>query len=138
MVLAYLRACSVTNEPELQEWRQHYERVVVAGEAQQRAHRDQILTGEPVRPQDVFTRNELAAGLAQIARAANASCRQLVDSSSGRLSPSTVSDLLSGRSVPTLDTIDAYLKACDRLTTVDLGGWQAAWQRVRGNNENMT
>ncbi|GAA3948106.1 helix-turn-helix domain-containing protein [Actinoplanes auranticolor] len=45
------------------------------------------------------------------------------------LPPSTLSDMLNGRSVPSRDTVVKFLTACG-LQDVDQQPWLAAWERV--------
>jgi hypothetical protein len=84
-----------------------------------------------VDPGRVSTHEELVAGLRALLRLRELSYGQLEIASGGQLPKSTVSDMLTGRTMPTWETMTAFLAVCgDR--DIPLEEWLGAWQRVRG------
>jgi hypothetical protein len=123
--MAFVAGCGVPVE-ERQAWFRRWRAAV----DQQGVH---VRTREARRvdPRRVSTHEEFVAALRTLLRLSELSYGQVVSASDGQLSKSTVSDMLTGRSVPTWDTTSAFLATCGDWG-VPLEEWFRAWQRVRG------
>jgi transcriptional regulator with XRE-family HTH domain len=92
-------------------------------------------TAIDLRPEQVSTRIEFLAALRTLHQASGLSYGGLERASGGQLSRSTLSDMLTGRTMPTWPTTRSFVSACmpasPILTSLDSGPWHLAWERVR-------
>ncbi len=114
-VLAIARACG----GDTTEWRTLWRRTA---ESLAKADDGEL---DQVDPEQVSTRAELVAALRELR--GDRSYSDVVSASGGLLSSSTLSDMLSGRTTPTWETLRAYLFACAQ----PIDGWNKALDRVR-------
>jgi transcriptional regulator with XRE-family HTH domain len=124
-VVAYLEGCGVTDPEQLATWRGAYDDA------------DQLSRCEPdadepavAMPDGARSWAQLAAGLDAVRREAGLSYRQITSQSGGRLSLSTISGLLSGRTEPGERTLREFLAAC-HVSSEDTDQWLAARRRIR-------
>lgn len=110
-VLAIVRACGGDEAAWHAQWQRTFELV------------DREV--ERVDPEQVSTRAELVAALREMR--GERSYSDLASASGDLLSSSTLSDMLSGRTTPTWETLRAYLFACGQPPD----GWNKALERVR-------
>lgn len=103
-----------------------------ADHRESQAERDGAAKVLPVDPAEVHNREELSRALNQLRGARSYRDLELAARRRGTtraLSPSTLSDLLSGRSMPSPATITSFLTACG-VDAAAQRPWLAAWERV--------
>ena len=113
LTLAYVRACDGDEE----EWHRRWRRVA--------AQRPRLAAPVSLRPERISLHSELVAALREMRM--DRSYSELASASGGLLSSSTLSDMLSGRTVPTWETLRTYLNTCRQPAE----GWAEALERVR-------
>jgi lambda repressor-like predicted transcriptional regulator len=132
VTLAIVEACG----GDVGQWRARWTRL---REELNRAGDDRPLPADPavVHPAQVSTPAEFAAALRALQRKSGQSYADLERSSSGQLARSTISNMLTGQTMPSWDTVDAFITACGTdlppgaaQAAADLGGWHGAWRRA--------
>jgi transcriptional regulator with XRE-family HTH domain len=113
LTLAFVRACDGDEE----EWHKRWQRVA--------AQRPRLAAAMSIKPERISLHSELVAALREMRM--DRSYSELDSASGGLLSSSTLSDMLSGRTLPTWETLRTYLSACEQPTE----GWAAVLERVR-------
>lgn len=134
VTLAYVDACGGSAGEWGRQWADVRNRLAHPGDSRFSSAESAI---SPARPEQVSTPAEFLAALRDLQRASGLSYGGLERASGGQLSRSTLSDMLTGRTMPTWATTRSFIAACrtvnppDASVSGDLAGWRYAWERVR-------
>ncbi len=134
VTLAFVSACGESTVAWRRRWTEVRNQIAHSDDSRSSSTEDAI----SLRPEQVSTPAEFLAALRDLQRASALSYGGLERASGGQLSRSTLSDMLTGRTMPTWATTRSFIAACrtrlsplDTSASGDLTGWHYAWERVR-------
>ena len=133
---AFVTACGGSDE----EWRLQWAKINARMGRSDRA-KAYLLENASIRPEQISTHAEFVIALSALWKSAGLSYRQVERFSDGRLRRSTLSNMLTGRAMPTWATTQEFISICTACSTTSKiisPQWRYAWERIRANADERS